>query len=94
MKMGNEFTCLRCAIVMNFAGIESINFWNEDKLVSIKPEDAVRQATDYALGKKTWIARTELVFEGEVHQLKTIEVEFPKVDMSKELRFPPQSDSD
>ena len=90
-RMGTEWTCLRCGIIMNFAGIKSVNFWDECELVSIKPEDAVRQAVGYALGEKVWRARAELVFEGEIHQLE--EIEFPEIDTSKMLRFK-QDDAD
>jgi hypothetical protein len=79
IKMGNEFTCLRCAIIMNFAGIHSVNFWTEGELVSVKPEDAVKQAVGYALGNKTWNASV---------------VQFPEADVSKKLEFRFRQDDD
>ena len=53
-KMNDEFTCLRCAVLMENAQVRSINVWNSTLLIwtKIKPFDAVQMAMGYALQQK------------------------------------------
>ena len=52
-KMNQEFTCLRCAVLMENAGVNSISVWDDDDMwTRIKPTDAVKMAMSFALGQK------------------------------------------
>lgn len=53
-KMNDEFTCLRCAVLMENAQVRSISVWNSTLLIwtQIIPEEAVRTAMEFALGQK------------------------------------------
>jgi len=53
-KMNDEFTCLRCSVLMENAQVRSINVWNRALLIwtKIKPFDAVQMAMGYALEQK------------------------------------------
>lgn len=83
-RMGTEWTCIRCAITMNYAKISSINFWNQEDLISIRPNLALQQAVRYATGEKVWEASDQFKHIGSG---EAIHIDFPKVDMSKGLRF-------
>lgn len=53
-KMNDEFTCLRCAVLMENAQVRSINVWNSTLLIwtAIDPALAVKMAMGFALGQK------------------------------------------
>ena len=46
------FSCIRCATIMNYAKVKSINWWiNGKTLVSQTPQEAYKSSIEFALGK-------------------------------------------
>ena len=47
-----EFSCIRCATIMNYAKVKSINWWIDGKtLVSQTPQEAYKSSMRFALGE-------------------------------------------
>lgn len=49
----SEFTCLRCAVAMHYAGVAAVNVaFNGERWVRQTAQDALASAKEHALGKK------------------------------------------
>ena len=56
-RQGIEFTCIRCATQMYLAGIRGVNMWFEEEWHLVRPEDAMRQAFQYAIQAKELVTQ-------------------------------------